>query len=225
MSSFPKNVFSDLLDGNHLEYRLPGAAKPASVIILLHGWTGDEKSMWVFASSLPDDCLLVAPRGIYNSSLGGFGWFKDEVGQWPDLDDFEGSFLALDKLVQSKLIQDYWDRKGIHLVGFSQGAALAYGYAIQSSTRIRSIAGLSGFVPNGVQEFIYKKPLSGIPVFVTNGVQDKIVPIERARNGVSILQELGAKVSYCEEDAGHRLSPICFRGLQTFFDHINLEIL
>ena len=135
MSSFPKNVFSELIDGIHLEYKLPVGDKPVPVIILLHGWTGDEKSMWVFASSLPDSCLLIAPRGIFISSLGGYGWFKDEVGQWPDLGDFEGSFLVLDNLMQSKLIQSYWDRKGIHLVGFSQGAALAYGYSVQSSTR------------------------------------------------------------------------------------------
>jgi len=217
MRDLSSNIYSDSVEGIHIEYRLPLGDKPVPVIILLHGWTGDEKSMWVFSSRLPNDCLCIAPRGLFNSSMGGYGWYQDGVGQWPELEDFKESITALDTLMQANFVRAHWDRRAISLVGFSQGAALAYGYSVQWSTPIKSIAGLSGFVPNGIQKFIYEKPLLNIPVFVTHGLQDKIVPIERARNGVSVLQELGALVTYCEDEAGHRLSPACFRGLQKFF--------
>ena len=35
------------------------------VIMLLHGWTGDEKVMWVFAGGLPEESWVFAPRGIF----------------------------------------------------------------------------------------------------------------------------------------------------------------
>ncbi len=214
MNSTISKIRSDQLDDIRFEYRLPSSEGAFPVIILLHGWTGDEKSMWVFSSTMPENHLLIAPRGLFSSSLGGYSWYRDQTGQWPTLDDFMEAFQAIEILMHSSIVRDHSDSSVINLVGFSQGAALAYAYSLQKFRHVHAIAGLSGFVPNGVQEFIYAKPLSGIRIFVTHGINDKIVPIVRARNGVSILQELGAQVTYCEEDSGHRLSPSCFRGLQ-----------
>lgn len=211
------NPSVDSIGGIQVEYKVPSGDGPFPLIIMLHGWTGDEKSMWVFSSRLPVDCILISPRGLFNSSLGGFSWYPENDKSWPDLDDFIPALGALNTLLTAEVFRDIWDHLAIRLVGFSQGAALAYSFAAAPTIRIRSMAGLSGFVPNGIQKFIYEKPLSGVPVFVTHGVQDKIVSIERGRNGAQILQELGALVTYCEDDTGHRLSPNCFRGLQTFF--------
>jgi len=217
LSPVLRDVISGSVGGTHFEYALPAGDGPFSLIILLHGWTGDEKSMWVFASRMPRNCILLAPRGLFVSMMGGYSWFPDDAGSWPDIDDFIPAFNLLHNLMEAEFLRDNWDGQTISLVGFSQGAALAYGFSVQPTSRIKSIAGLSGFVPNGILKFVYSKPLSGIPLFVTHGMRDKIVPIERGRNGVSVLQELGAIVTYCEDDSGHRLSPTCFKGLQKFF--------
>ena len=52
----------------------PTTHKPARLLLLLHGFTGDENSMWVFASRLPQNSWLAAPRAPYPSPLGGFSW-------------------------------------------------------------------------------------------------------------------------------------------------------
>jgi phospholipase/carboxylesterase len=105
----------------------------------------------------------------------------------------------------------------IDLVGFSQGAALAYSLALAYPQRVRAIAGLSGFAPGGVETFVEGQPLSGVPCFMAHGTQDELVPLRRARLARQILLEAGAQVTLCEDDVGHKLSASCFRGLETFF--------
>ena len=46
----------------HLKVRRPLGEGPFPVIGMLHGWTGDEDLMWVFARRLPPNALLIAPR-------------------------------------------------------------------------------------------------------------------------------------------------------------------
>ena len=43
------------------------------------------------------------------------------------------------------------------------------------------------------------------------------MPVYRARESVNLFQKVGALVTYCEDDVGHKLSANCFRGLQTFY--------
>jgi predicted esterase len=62
-----------------------------------------------------------------------------------------------------------------------------------------------------------KYPLKDVAVFIAHGTRDQLVPVERARLGVEVLQQAGAIVSYCEHEAGHKLNADCFRSLQLFF--------
>jgi hypothetical protein len=46
---------------------------------------------------------------------------------------------------------------------------------------------------------------------------DDLVPVNRARLTVELLEKAGARVIYCEENVGHKLSANCFRGMGEFF--------
>jgi phospholipase/carboxylesterase len=200
----------------HLKFAVPEGEGPFPVILMLHGWTGDENSMWIFASKMPEGSLLISPRGLFPSALGGYGWYRDSVGGLPELGDFAE---AID-LIEAILMSDRFsmgDFSRIKMVGFSQGAALVYSLAFRQAYPLTAVAGLSGFVPGGVEDLIEGQPLSGLPVFVAHGTKDQIVPVGRARQGTEVLKKAGAQVTYCEDDVGHRLSASCFRGLKEFF--------
>jgi phospholipase/carboxylesterase len=172
--------------------------------------------MWVFAARLPKDYLLIAPRGMYPTSRGGYGWHpRDEQGEaW--VDDFRPAIEALLEL----LTPDRFPKANfsqLRLVGFSQGAALTYTFAFLYPGQVISLAGLAGFMPEGASALARNKPLKEKPVFVAHGTKDDQVPIERGRQAVEILELAGAQVVYCEDEVGHKLSAACFRGLQTFF--------
>jgi phospholipase/carboxylesterase len=185
------------------------------VFLLLHGWTGDEKSMWAFATRFPTNAVLLAPRGLFSTPLGGFGWHPFDIKSSPWIDDFQDSVYAILELLNRKNFPKA-DFTRLHLVGFSQGAAMAYSIALMFPEKLNSIAGLSGFLPEGSSPFVRDKPLAGKHVFIAHGIRDELVPVEKARYAVNLLSQAGADVSYCEDDVGHKLSLTCFRSLENF---------
>ncbi|PWB53840.1 MAG: hypothetical protein C3F13_08005 [Anaerolineales bacterium] len=194
----------------------PEGTGPFPVILLLHGWTGDERSMWVFSPRLPRNALMIAPRGLFKAAGAGYSWYPEISKRWPWMADFQRAVERLLPVLSEKYFPS-GDFSNLHLVGFSQGAAFAYSIAIMHSELVTSLAGLSGFLADGASDWLRPTRLQGMPVFIAHGTQDKLVPVEKARQSVADLERAGASVTYCEDDVGHKLSIKCFHGLEAFF--------
>lgn len=199
--------------------RQPEGSGPFPVYLLLHGLTGDEDVMWVFASRLPSNALLIAPRGLHTSASGGYSWLADSGRKWPVVADFQPAVDAILELLNPNFFPTA-DFSKLHLVGFSQGAALSYTFGLLQADKIRALAGLSGFLPEDAPQYIAGQPLRGKRIFTAHGTQDDTVPVKRARWAVQTLQQAGAQVVYCEDDVGHKLSASCFNGLEGFFKNL-----
>jgi phospholipase/carboxylesterase len=197
----------------------PIGAGPYPVVIMLHGWTGDENSMWIFSPRLPKNALLIAPRGLYKTNENGYSWHPEISKPWPWITDFMASVEAMINTISITNFPD-GNFSELHIIGFSQGAALAYTIASMHPERVASLVGLSGFLPDGASAWLVSNRLQGLPVFVAHGSEDDLVPIERARMSVGMLQEAGANVIYCEDRVGHKLSAKCFRGLEAFYEKV-----
>ncbi len=194
----------------------PPQEGPHPVTLLLHGWTGDENSMWVFSLHLPPGNILIAPRGLYSSPLGGYSWHPLQTKAWPNIDDFYPAIEKINQILDESYFQNA-DFSRLSVVGFSQGAALAYTFILQRPSIFYRFAGLSGFLPEGVESILTDRPLEGKRGYVAHGTQDNLVSVARARKAVELLETAGAQVTYCEDDVGHKLSLECFRGMETFF--------
>jgi phospholipase/carboxylesterase len=199
-----------------IRQRYPAGPGPFPLILMLHGWTGDENAMWVFAARLPKDALLVAPRGLYSTPLGGYGWHEHKPKAWPWVDDFQPTIEALREILSPEHFPEV-DFANVRMVGFSQGAALAFSFALLYPYQVRALASLSGFLPDGATALARNRPLQGKQVFMAHGARDHLVPVEKARQAAEILQQAGAQVTYCEHDVGHKLSAGCFNSLEAFF--------
>lgn len=200
-----------------LRVRPPEGQGPYRLILLLHGWTGDEDVMWVFASRLPKDAWLVAPRGLYATPNGGYAWHSDFQRAWVDVDDFRPAMDALWQLLMPQNFPDA-DLNTLGLVGFSQGAALAYSLALTLPQRVRCLAGLAGFMPGNADRWVAAQPLKGKTVFLAHGERDEIVRLDRAIHAQRVLESAGARVMRCFDDVGHKLGASCFRGLENYFN-------
>ncbi len=199
-----------------MRQRFPEGQGPYRLILLIHGWTGDENSMWIFSSRLPSNYLILSPRGISDTPLGGFGWEEKGVTGWPSAHNFQDAIGALFDLVDSikhpELATEQFD-----VMGFSQGAALGYTMILQHPERINKLAGISGFLPDGLDEQIRENTLLDKKLFVSHGKRDDMVSVDRARIVVEKLKSAGSEVVYCEEDVGHKLSVGCFRAMDDYF--------
>ena len=208
-------------------------SQPARLLLLIHGYTGDENSMWVFARDLPSHFWMVAPRAPHPSETTGYSWRimpgtrgHAQGGAFgrPHLEELMPQAEALIRLVDSYQASVGIEasperRRRIDVMGFSQGAAMANILAFLYPERIRKMGILAGFVPSGLEDYAAKRPLEGKSVFVTHGTQDDTVPIDRARASVEVLEQAGAEITYCEDDVGHKVSLNCLRALRSYLEN------
>ncbi len=199
----------------------PATAAPSRLLVLLHGWTGDENSMWVFARNLRAQVAVLAPRGLYVAPDGGYTWCEIRPGNrgLPTMDEFRLPAEVLIGFVDDWSHETGVSANQIDLIGFSQGAALSYTLALLYPERIRTLAALSGFMPVGAEDLLARRILAGKPVFVAHGRQDNMIPVEQARRSVTLLEGSGARVTYCESDGGHKVSADCYSRLADIFGY------
>jgi phospholipase/carboxylesterase len=197
----------------------PASAAPSRFLILLHGWTGDENSMWVFARKLPQQIAVLAPRGLYAAPEGGYTWreIRQVTQGLPGLDDFRPPAEALISFIDDWSHEVGISSKQIDLIGFSQGAALTFALALLYPERIRGLAALSGFMPEGAEYLLARHVLEGKSIFIAHGKQDDMVPVEQARRAVALLEVSGALVTYCETEGGHKVSADCYSRMADIF--------
>lgn len=197
--------------GGGLLYRIQdrsvGNAHP---VIMLHGLGGNEDSTWVLTGAFPPGGLVVAPRGSYPLDEGGYGWLSPDVLGRPAAADFGTTVEEITRLA-GHLERGYGiERQELVLLGFSQGAALAFAIAQQAFSPAAVVV-LAGFLPTGDLA-----GLQGVPVYWGHGSQDDLVPVETAREEVAALRALGSYVTYCEAEVGHKVGLECMKGLRTW---------
>ena len=175
--------------------------------------------MWVFARNLPPHYWLVAPRASYKAEPGGYSWRAPQYGNLDEvsLEQLRSAAEKLLRLMDEYSASDGIDASTIDAMGFSQGAAMCNVLAFLYPDRIRKVAILAGFVPSGLEEMVAQRPLQGKSFFVTHGTKDEKVPVDRARASIELLEQAGAKVTYCEDDVAHKVSVTCLRALKDFF--------
>lgn len=200
-----------------LRVRASDAPNPR-LLFMLHGWTGDENSMWVFARALSPDYWIVAPRAPHNADPSGFSWRPNDPNTFgrPSAEKLKPAAAALMRLVDEYAAAVKVNAAQIDVAGFSQGAAMVNMLGMLYPQRIRKMAALAGFVPAGLEEVIKDRPLSGKNIFVAHGTQDEMIPIDRARASIALLEQAGAQVTYCEDDVAHRVSANCKRALEVY---------
>jgi len=193
--------------------------KPARFLLLLHGWTGDENSMWIFARRFPEDMWIAAPRAPHVAKEGGYTWRMPHPGTWglPTLSDLKPAADSLIRLVDDVSVSIGVEATQFDVAGFSQGGALTNVLALLYPQRIHKAAILSGFMPGGVDDLLAQRVLAGKQFFVAHGTKDDLVSLESAQQSIALLEEAGAQVIFCEAEVGHKVSADCLHGLETFW--------
>jgi phospholipase/carboxylesterase len=174
--------------------------------------------MWIFARTLPKNWLLVAPRAIADGGAdGGYSWYPRQLDVWPALSEFDEAVTAVTHFIHA--LPDLYnaDSNRIYLMGFSQGAALAYAVAMRQAGLVQGIASLVGFVPEQSEEALANAPLKDLPIFMAVGTDDERIPVKNARQGAKIIKTADAQLDYHEYDTSHKLNAQGMRDLTVWW--------
>ena len=210
---------TELIEFNGWTMRVrPSQVENPRLLLMIHGWTGDENSMWVFARKFSSDHWMIAPRAPHPAEPQGFSWRPLQVTTFgrPSLEMLLPAAEGLIRLVDEYAASVSLDAAQFDVIGFSQGAAMTNVLGLLFPDRIRKMGVLAGFVPAGLDDYIAKKSLTGKRIFVAHGTQDEMIPIDRARASIQLLEQAGATITYCEAEVGHKVSADCLRALEEY---------
>ena len=175
--------------------------------LLVHGYGADERDLGGLLTYLDPDGALAAvlPRGEYPvPGRAGYSWYGMFEG-----DGAEGSYVEalakLDDLLTEQADALGLDRGEAIVGGFSQGAGLALGLALQRSERPRPKAALamSPALETAAFDLDEENPP---PVLVQHGTHDPLIPVQRARELARQLRTLGVPTVYREYPMEHQVA-------------------
>lgn len=186
--------------------RVPAAcspARPAPLLVLLHGAGGEARQMLDLAQALAEELgvVLVVPesRGrTWDVILGGYG---------PDV-------RRIERALEHVLARVAVDRTRVGIGGFSDGASYALSLGLGNGDLFTHVL---AFSPG----FAAPADLVGRPrLFVSHGVQDRVLPIDRtSRALVPRLEAAGYALTYREFPDGHLVPPPLAREAMEAFAH------
>ena len=191
------------------------------LVILLHGVGGDETQLAALGARLPDDALVVLPRGQRSISGDRIGWFREGLSaDGPQVveDEAEEARLKLVEFVAR--LQQRFDVAPSRtvLAGFSQGGELAASAALTAPESVAGFAMLCGrIVPEITADTGPRADLAYLHALVVHGRGDETLPVEWAGHAAARLAQLGVVHEVRVHDAGHELTPAMEHDLVTWF--------
>jgi phospholipase/carboxylesterase len=194
--------------------RSPTTSSNPPVLIILHGYGGDEFDLLAIASRLDPSLLAISIQAPIKLDWGGYAWYHLEQtpsGLRGDSPTRIKSEEILIKELPDIIVKENGDLKNVYLMGFSQGAAMCYSLIdrhnlSKSGLGIKGVIALSGYVPDDVRESLLEKDLSHIPFFLSHGKYDELINPRAMHNAQSILEHAGAKTFAKEYETGHGLT-------------------
>jgi predicted esterase len=163
------------------------AAKPAPLIVMLHGAGGHGERSYGLLRAFADreNFIVVAPDSV------GATWDLIERRPGPDVD-------RLDEGLAMLFARYAIDATRVAIAGFSDGASYALSLGIDNGDLFTHVIAYSpGFM-------VATQSIGAPRVYVSHGTRDEVLPIRHcSRRLVPQLERAGYEVTYREFDGGH----------------------
>jgi phospholipase/carboxylesterase len=179
---------------------VPGTSE--RTLILLHGTGGTESDLLDLGHTLDPEAALLSPRGkVLENGMPRF--FRRLAEGVFDEEDLINRTHELADFIQVAAKQYGFDPCKSIAVGYSNGANIAGSILLLRPETFQGAALLRPMVPLIPANL---PELKGAPVLVAAGNFDPIIPVENARELVTLLRRSGADVTAFFENASHGLT-------------------
>lgn len=186
------------------------SSRTYTLLVALHGNGGTAAGLAPTFSSLARASVFVAaPQGEYPTSNGGYSWFylTSDRSLWGAYDT-----RSVEGVVT--LISDIRARYRIgkvYVLGFSQGASLAYMTGLRNPSLVSGVLAISGAMPeiDGVGSIVHSQDVAdarNVKVFVARGGSDELVSRQTYTAQRDFFTSNGYSVTAYEYAGGHYLT-------------------
>lgn len=182
--------------------RVPDGEGPYPLLVLIHGFQGDENVTWIFTRAVGPEWLIISPRAPLRAA-NGYSWYSFDANGHTEPDSLFHGLDALTSFVEAVRGHYPVDPRRVVIGGFSQGGAMSYAYAFRHPDQVAGVISLAGFIPGPLTHVV--PPLPNLPILMLHGTQDETISVEIARKNRDTLLGVGAAVSYLEDPVGHKI--------------------
>jgi predicted esterase len=188
------------------------AAKPAPLLIAVHGYGGNKRAMMREARAVaPDNFAVAALQGFHQhwrepeESGGkfkvGFSWLTSYKAE----DSAAIHHQALRDLIENLIGEAIADRDNIFLFGFSQSCALNFRFALSNPTILRGIIGACGGIPSDLETSEIYQPMTAA-AFYLYGTRDEFYPLAQFEANAAKLTNYAQDFRSKVYDAAHEIT-------------------
>jgi phospholipase/carboxylesterase len=182
-----------------LAYRVrePAPAKPAALLVLLHGVGGNETNLAGLAAGVAAETLVVLPRGRLELDAGQYAWFRVAFaasGPRIEAGEAEESRLALIRFIAQLQAAHGIAAARTTIAGFSQGGILSASVGLTAPECVRGFAVLSGRILPELEPLLApRERLVRVQALIAHGRDDDKLPMQWAERADAWLQRLGVR--------------------------------
>lgn len=194
----------------------------APLLVMIHGYGSHENDLFSLKEYLGNDSHFLSLRAPLSLGFGGFAWYPihfDAVGaKTSDTKMAAQSRDLILSFISQFQEQEQLSENPLWLMGFSQGAILSYGLALNEPSKFKRVMALSGYVLKEIVPDKYQKSqVQKLDFFVSHGREDEVIPVQAARMSTEFLEKLGVQHRYQEYPAGHGINPDNLRDLVDWY--------
>jgi phospholipase/carboxylesterase len=164
------------------------------VLIILHGYGSNEEDPVAMAKALDPRFITFSLRAPNTTPVGGYCWYPMEF--LPDKTfkyDYEQAKQSKAKILSfiSNACKTFKvDSNQVYIMGFSQGAIMAYELAVSAPKKIRGVLALSGRMMEETKALPTNwEQVVKVKFFIAHGNSDNVIPIVESYKAHDFLKE------------------------------------
>ena len=200
-------------------------AENNAAIFFLHGYGSNMQDLDGLSHQFDESWTSISLQASIPVQFNGWAWADldyNNLGILPKPEQMRNHRKAVIESIDICISKLNIDATRIHLLGFSQGAALAMYCSLISPKKFCSVVSVCGFLPmDQIKEKIETDLVRHLNVLMVNGRQDSIVPLSLAKSTRDGIKSLGMKPDYKEYDMEHSISYDCLSDILTWLNAKN----
>ena len=190
------------------------------LLVLLHGKGADENDLFALARYLDPRFTIISLRAPHEMAPGYYRWyerFDSPQGSVFDEAEIRVSRLWLLQQLDEALQATGADPTQVHLLGFSQGGAMALALALTAPQKLRSVVSIAGrLLPACAPDAAPSSALQHLDLLIQHGHLDDVVPHTESLEACRYFTAQAVNTQFKTYAAGHTISPAMLKDAVDF---------
>jgi len=203
----------------------PDDTRNQPLVIFLHGYGSNEADLFGLHERLPATYTYLSARAPQTLEQGSYQWFQRKgQGAYDGVtEELASSAELIGQFVRAAVAKYHTQPDKVVLVGFSQGAVMAYEVGLRHPQSVRGIAALSGKILPLLAAQVNNSPeLQRLGIFIGHGTDDRRLPYSDGVQAHRLLLEAALQPQFhAYPGLGHSISEAEIEDLKAWLQGLN----